>query len=126
MTIAIIIIVALGATGFICGVVHGVRENYAPEEVSVEAVENEELEDTSESDEYADVRTIVWEAYKSLKDQRAGGYGPWLSACLSNPTTPVMARSAIYRVLVELNGSRFNLDGLRRAVYALDEMVEGE
>ena len=85
--------------------------------------ENDGEEEIEEDGDYLDIRPIIWGAYKSLKDQRAGGYGPWLSACLSMPVSAGVALQALCKTRDELTGSRFNLDGLKMAIVSLEEIM---
>ena len=91
------------------------------------------------------VRSVVENALKDLKRQRAAGYGPWLSSLLDGGSSfyfdgapdrwgrvrvvrewrgvgPEMALSAVRFTIRDLMGSRFSLDGLRRAERELMDM----
>ena len=93
------------------------------------------------------VLSVLSGAYKSLQSQKASKYGPWISSLLDSPgfvvtkdekgvphvsmaaryVSPVTALIALNRTLDELEGSRFNVDGLYEAIAALeDHMGAGE
>lgn len=89
------------------------------EEIERISAINTEYEKRSSS-----VLAIVRDAYFSLTRQKAAGYGPWLSACLSRPEIPPgVALEALRRVRSELTGRRFNLDGVNMAIVTLEEMT---
>jgi len=64
-------------------------------------------------------------AYLSLKSQGGAGYGCWISSCLERLqngryVSPKVALRALYMTRDELAGRRFNLDGLNKAIEALE------
>lgn len=113
-----------------------------------QSAENAEISDFSALDDVR-VHEIIKAAYLDLEKQRARAYGPWLSALLDGGpgfyftgtvdqrgreraerewrrVEPAVALTAIRFTIRDLAGSRFNLDGLRRAEAELEQMGEGD
>ena len=111
-----------------------------------QSAENAEISDFPALDDIR-VHEIIKAAYLDLERQRARAYGPWLSALLDGGpgfyftgtvdqrgrerarewrrVEPAVALTAIRFTIRDLAGSRFNLDGLRRAEAELEQMGEG-
>lgn len=101
-------------------------------------------ESAAETEQAARVQEILQSCARDLKNQRAAGYGPWLSALLdgplyiqydergriqvktlAKPVTPGVALAAVQMTIGELSGGRFNLETLFRAESELEHMGEG-
>lgn len=103
---------------------HGERVRKRKEGERLNELENETREKERRGE---GVLSAVRSAYKSLRRQRAAGYGPWLSAvlekCQSGAEVPAaVALLALDRTRDELRGSRFDLSGLDDAIAALLEI----
>lgn len=80
-----------------------------------------------------EAREVVRVAHLGLVAQHAAAYGPWLSAILSRAGEPGrrvtvgLALQAVRMTILDLAGSRFDLNCLFEAEAALEEMTgEGE
>ena len=100
-----------------------------PKEKKPDVFKNEDVCEVEHECDDETVRQTIIRAYRSLEKQKAAGYGPWLSACLSRRDTPPgVALEALRRVQSELrgfSGRRYDLKELGRAILALEvEMGE--
>ena len=79
-------------------------------------------------DRGAEVLSVVYRAYASLRSQGAAGYGPWLSSVISHGGGDAsVALTAVRWTIRDLEGRRFDLGGLLEAEAVLEEMTgDGE
>lgn len=71
---------------------------------------------------------ILLSAFRSLEKQHAAGYRSWISSCIERmqkglDVPPEIALRALYMTREELNGRRYNLDGLNEAIVTLETQM---
>jgi len=92
--------------------------------------DGEFMDDEIEEKTYSgngNVGRILYNAFRSLHRQGAGGYGPWLSSCIERINKGYIvpnkvALQAVRRTIADLDGSRFNIACLLKAESELMEM----
>lgn len=84
--------------------------------------------DRPEKEEGEGVLSALLSSYRSLRDQKAAGFGPWLSTCIRKIQSGVyvpanVALLALRWTRDELAGRRYDLAGLDEAIAALEREI---
>lgn len=117
-----LLIIGGGISGYIKAGA-GKREKQRAEAEAARAQEERRAEAEERAEQAERVRQALKDAYFGLRKQRAAGFGPWLSACLSNADpTAENAIEAMHRTAEVLNTycrGRYDLGCIYSAIATL-------